>query len=75
MLIPPCCFTCGKPIAHLWNKYKETLQNHKSFVELTEFSTIDDKKTLEYQTLEKLGIKRYCCKRMFIGNIDLCDDI
>lgn len=23
MIIPIRCFSCGKPIAHLWEKYKE----------------------------------------------------
>ena len=28
MIIPMVCFTCGKPIAHLWRPYLEWVQNY-----------------------------------------------
>ena len=28
MIIPMVCFTCGKPIAHLWRHYLEWVQNY-----------------------------------------------
>lgn len=78
MIIPMCCFTCGKPISHLWNKYQKILQEEKvksSFKELNEFTIENMEKTPEYKALISLGIKRYCCKRMFLGNVDMCEDI
>jgi DNA-directed RNA polymerase subunit N (RpoN/RPB10) len=82
MIIPIRCFTCNKVIAHLWEEYTKALQNQyleediadnkkKRFVSLTEV----EKKTFEGELLDKLGFKRYCCRRMFLTHVDLCDKI
>ena len=57
MIIPIRCFSCGKPIAHLWEEYKERVANG------------ENKKTV----LDSLGLKRYCCRTMFLGHVDLID--
>lgn len=49
--------TCGKPVAHLWEKYKKEVESGK-----------DPKKVLD-----KLGLKRYCCRSLFLTNTDLID--
>jgi DNA-directed RNA polymerase subunit N len=54
MIISIRCFSCGKPIAHLWKKYKEK-------VDLGE----EPKKVLD-----ELGIERYCCRAAFLGQTD-----
>jgi DNA-directed RNA polymerase I, II, and III subunit RPABC5 len=59
MIIPVRCFTCGKVIGHLWEKYTEILQ--------------DD--VQEGEALDKIGLKRYCCRRMFLTHIDLVDKL
>lgn len=78
MIIPIRCFTCGKLIAHLWDKYEEELQkeynksknkNKKIYID------IPSHKTVEKRTLDKLGLKRYCCRRMMLGHIDLCSEL
>jgi len=59
MIIPIRCFSCGKPIAHLWNSYKERVikgENRKKI-------------------LDELGLERYCCRSMFLGHVDLIDTI
>ena len=83
MIIPIRCFTCGKPIAHLYNEYLKMIEQkfyeggsaeQKRFVDVNELLT-EDEKTIECKALDKLGLHRYCCRRMMLGNIDLTDDI
>ncbi len=57
MIIPIRCWSCGKPIAHLWEKYKERL----------------DKGENRKNVLDDLGVERYCCRAMFLGQVDLID--
>lgn len=57
MIIPIRCWSCGKPIAHLWEKYKERV----------------DKGESKKAVLDDLGLERYCCRAMFLGHVDLID--
>ena len=59
MIIPIRCFTCGKPIANKWKKYQTLLDNG----------------TTKEDALKDVGLRRYCCKRMFLGHIDLIDKL
>jgi DNA-directed RNA polymerase subunit N len=59
MMIPVRCWSCGKPIAHLWEEYKERTDNG------------EDKKSV----LDSLKVERYCCRAMFLGQIDLIDTV
>lgn len=59
MLIPIRCFTCGKPIAQLWNKYQDLLK----------------KGTEIPYALDQVGLKRRCCRRMFVSQVDIIDTI
>ena len=54
MIIPVRCFSCGKPIAHLWSQFKERTAKGE-----------DPKKVLD-----ELGLERYCCRATFIGQTD-----
>jgi DNA-directed RNA polymerase subunit N (RpoN/RPB10) len=80
MIIPTSCFTCGKPISHLWNSYLEQI------TKLNNDNNIEEKKDNEPQentnentnekiVLDNLKLKRYCCRRMFLTNVDVCDKI
>ena len=81
MIIPIRCFTCNKVIAHLWEEYLNQIQmdyiendvsNRKNrFVNIEEL----EKKTVEGKTLDKMNISKYCCRRMFLAHVDLCDKI
>ena len=55
MIIPVRCISCGKPIAHLWKDFKDQVENQKQ----------DPKKVLD-----NLGLNRYCCRAMFLGQED-----
>lgn len=57
MIIPIRCFSCGKPAAHLWEEYQERLKKKE-----------DSKKILD-----SLKLERYCCRALFLGQVDLID--
>ena len=59
MIIPIRCISCGKPVAQLWEQYKERTKNGE-----------DPKKVLD-----ELGFKRYCCRSIFITHVDLLDEV
>lgn len=82
MIIPIRCFTCNKVIAHLWEEYLNKLQveyinediaNNKKnrFVDI---ETLENK-TNEGKILDEMGLKRYCCRRMMLSHVDLCEKI
>ncbi|MBS3153058.1 DNA-directed RNA polymerase subunit N [Candidatus Woesearchaeota archaeon] len=60
MIIPIRCYSCGKPIAHLWSKFLEMTNNREKDVK---------------ESLDKLGLKRYCCRSHFMGHIDLLQEV
>lgn len=51
------CFSCGKPIAHLFEKFKERVEKGED----------------ANKVLEELGVDRYCCRAVFLGHIDLLE--
>ncbi len=55
MIIPISCLSCGKPIAHLWEDYKKRVEQGE-----------EPKKVLD-----EIGLKRYCCRAVFLGHVDL----
>lgn len=55
MIIPIRCFSCGKPVAHLWESYKARIEAGE-----------EPKKVLD-----ELGLERYCCRALFLGHVDL----
>lgn len=59
MMIEVRCFSCGKPIA---DKYEEFVERTKAGEDAA-------------KVLDELDIKRYCCRRMFLGHVDLIDEI
>lgn len=54
MIIPIRCFSCGKPIGQSWGEYK------KRVAEGEKSGTV----------LDELGLERFCCRSMFIGQED-----
>jgi DNA-directed RNA polymerase subunit N len=57
MIIPIRCWSCGKPIAHLWEDYKERTENGES----------------PKKVMDNLGLERYCCRAQFLGHVELAD--
>jgi DNA-directed RNA polymerase subunit N len=58
MLVPVRCFTCGYPIARFWDEYKRRVSNGEQ----------------PEDVLDSLGIKRYCCRRMFLSTYEYIDE-
>lgn len=82
MIIPIRCFTCNKVIAHLWEEYLNKIQEKYIEDNIPEdtkkrFIDIDTlrKKTIEGQILDKMNITKYCCRRMMLSHVDLCEII
>ena len=59
MIIPIRCFSCGKPIAHLWEKYKERIGKGEE----------------PGKVLDEIGLERYCCRAMFLGQEDMIEEV
>ncbi len=59
MIIPVRCLSCGKPVGHLYEEYKERVEKGE-----------EPKKVLD-----DLGLKRYCCRGLFISHVDLIDTV
>ena len=57
MIIPIRCLSCGKPVGHLYEEYKERL----------------DKGESAKKVLDVLGLDRYCCRGLFLGHVNLID--
>ncbi len=54
MIIPVRCFSCGKPIGHLWEEFKKRIASGEN----------------PKKVLDDLGLERYCCRAMFLGQAD-----
>ncbi len=57
MIIPIRCMSCGKPVAHLWETFKEKKEKGENLKKV----------------LDQLGLERYCCRAMLLGQVDLID--
>ena len=58
-MIPVRCFSCGAVIADKWEDYDKRVNK--------------DKETAG-KVLDEMGVKRYCCRRMFLSNVELIDE-
>ena len=54
MIIPVRCISCGKPLGHLWEEFNQRIEKGE-----------DSKKVLD-----ELGLERYCCRAIFLGQVD-----
>jgi DNA-directed RNA polymerase subunit N len=57
MIIPIRCVSCGKPVGHLWETYKERIEKG------------EEKK----KAMDALGLERYCCRALFLSHVDLLE--
>ncbi|GAF92383.1 unnamed protein product [marine sediment metagenome] len=57
MMIPIRCLSCGKPIGHLWENFKQRVAGGEE----------------RKKVLDELGLERYCCRAVFLGHVDLID--
>ncbi len=82
MIIPIRCFTCNNLIAHKYQYYLEKKEeidkNPNSLEKVIDTNLIESgqvKKTEYGKLLDELGFTRYCCRRMFLSQVDIIDII
>nr|QPI16904.1 MAG: DNA-directed RNA polymerase subunit N [Virus NIOZ-UU159] len=74
MIIPVRCFTCGRVMADIVDYYeneKANIEENKNVDKL--YKNFD--KIHTSHILDNLGLKRYCCRRNLIANIDMMEII
>ncbi|MEA3414140.1 MAG: DNA-directed RNA polymerase subunit N [Nanoarchaeota archaeon] len=54
MIIPVRCFSCGKPLGHLWEEYKKRLSEGEN----------------QRKVIDDLGVERFCCRSVLLGQAD-----
>ncbi len=59
MIIPIRCFTCGALIGDKWSEFARKVSKGED----------------AGRVLDDLGIKRYCCRRMFLSHVELIDKV
>ncbi len=59
MIIPVRCITCGKVVGHLYQDYKKRIGSGEN----------------SGKVLDDLGLKRYCCRQLFLGHVDLLKEL
>ena len=59
MIIPIRCFSCGFPVSAFYEEFKKRAAKNKD----------------AGKAMDELGIKRYCCRRMLLSQVDVIDEI
>jgi DNA-directed RNA polymerase subunit N len=59
MIIPVRCFSCGKPIGHLAEKYKKKVEAGEE----------------PAKVLDELGVERYCCRAALLGQAEMLPEV
>ena len=82
MIIPVRCFTCGTVIADKWIPFIELINEKKNksteeasneldiqYINVSDDGSIE--KSKEGEAMDELGLHKYCCRRMLLGNVHL----
>lgn len=59
MSMPVRCFTCNKVIGQYEQKFQEMIKEGREMNEI----------------LNRFNLTRYCCRRMFLGYVDIYDKL
>jgi DNA-directed RNA polymerase subunit N len=59
MMMPVRCFSCGAVLADKWESYDKRVNKDNEQPD---------------KVLDERGVKRYCCRRMFVSNVELIDE-
>lgn len=59
MIVPIRCWSCGKPLAHLWEEYNKRLEAG------------EERKHI----IDSFGLSRYCCRSLLLGHVDISDTV
>ena len=82
MIIPIRCFTCGNVIGDKWEPFVNEIMEKKNksseknnseldiqYINISKDGTIE--KSIEGKAMDDLNLHKYCCRRMFLGNVHL----
>jgi len=58
-MIPVRCISCGKPVGHLYEEYKKRADAGED----------------RGKVMDELGLKRFCCRQLFMAHVDLIKEI
>ena len=58
-MFPVRCFTCNKVVGRYELRYQRLLTEGKT----------------PQKALDEIGMSRYCCRRMFLGHVDLTEQL
>ncbi len=58
MIIPIRCFSCGKPIGHLWEEFNQRKEKGEELKKV----------------MDDLGLERYCCRSCMLSHVELIDE-
>lgn len=58
MIIPVRCFSCGSLVGDKWEEFARRVKEGED----------------PQNVLDALGMKRYCCRRMLISNVEVIDE-
>lgn len=59
MQVPVRCFSCGKVIGDKWEEFQERVDDGEDTKEV----------------LDDLGMEKYCCRTVFLTNVDVIDEV
>ena len=59
MMVPVRCFTCGALIGDKWEEFARRVKSGEN----------------PSKVLDDLGLKRYCCRRMLLSNVEVIDEV
>jgi DNA-directed RNA polymerase subunit N len=58
LIIPVRCFSCGNLVGDKWEEFARRVKEGEE----------------PNHVLDDLGMKRYCCRRMLISNVEVIDE-
>ncbi len=59
MICPVRCMSCGRPVAQDWEQFKKRTAEGEE----------------AKKVLDELGLERYFCRALFLGHVDLIEQI
>ena len=74
MLLPVKCFSCGKEISSYYRAYEREVRKKKlasGVSDVIYLTKVQTDKTAEGEVLDKLLIKKMCCRRHILTHVEI----
>ena len=75
MIIPVRCVTCNKVICDKWRWFNEEMAAAGLGHDKDSFDPDSGTPKQTRELFDKAGLVRYCCRRHFMGQVDLIDKL